>query len=81
MGQFQDEMGGQSMAQWIYGKNAVMQILKSKKKVEKALMAEGVKFPEAETLLKNRRIPIQRVSRKELDKRCMDTHHQGIAIL
>ena len=35
MGQFQDETGGQSMAQWIYGKNAVMQILKSKKKVEK----------------------------------------------
>ena len=26
------------MAQWIYGKNAVMQILKSKKKVEKALV-------------------------------------------
>lgn len=54
------------MAQWIYGKNAVMQILKSKKKVEKALVAEGAKFPEAETLLKNRRIPTQRVSRKEL---------------
>ena len=51
------------MAQWIYGKNAVMQILKSKKKVEKALVAEGAKFPEAETLLKNRRIPTQRVSR------------------
>ena len=31
------------MAQWIYGKNAVMQILKSKKKVEKALVAEGAK--------------------------------------
>ena len=68
------------MAQWIYGKNAVMQILKSKKKVEKALVAEGAKFPEAETLLKNRRIPTQRVSRKELDKCCMDTHHQGIAL-
>ena len=74
MGQFQDETGGQSMAQWIYGKNAVMQILKSKKKVEKALVAEGAKFPEAETLLKNRRIPTQRVSRKELDRCCMDTH-------
>lgn len=32
------------MAQWIYGKNAVMQILKSKKKVEKALVAEGASF-------------------------------------
>ena len=61
------------MAQWIYGKNAVMQILKSKKKVEKALVAEGAKFPEAETLLKNRRIPTQRVSRKELDKCCIET--------
>lgn len=57
-----------------------MQILKSKKKVEKALVAEGAKFPEAETLLKNRRISTQRVSRKELDKCCMDTHHQGIAL-
>ena len=44
------------MAQWIYGKNAVMQILKSKKKVEKALVAEGMRFPEAETLLKSRLI-------------------------
>ena len=51
------------MAQWIYGKNAAMQILKSKKKVEKALVAEGMRFPEAETLLKSRRIPTQRVSR------------------
>ena len=68
------------MAQWIYGKNAAMQILKSKKKIEKALVAEGTKFPEAEALLKSRRIPVQRVSRRELDKCCMDTHHQGIAL-
>ena len=58
LGQFQDETGGRSMAQWIYGKNAAMQILKSKKKIEKALVAEGTKFPEAEALLKSRRIPV-----------------------
>lgn len=68
------------MAQWMYGKNAVMQILKSTKKIEKAVMAEGVKFPEAEALIQKRRIPVERVSRKQLDQLCSDSHHQGIAV-
>ena len=68
------------MSQWIYGKNAVMQILKSNKKVEKVMVAEGSQFPEAMKIIKDRRLNVRTVSRREMDQTCEDRHHQGIAV-
>lgn len=69
------------MALYVYGKNAVMQTLKGSRRVEKALLMEGAPFPQVQPLLQQRRIPVERVSRRTLDQRCGSSHHQGIALL
>lgn len=69
------------MGQYIYGRNAVNQILSSGRKIEKLILQEGVKLPEVEQLASKQKLNMQRMNRKELDQLCKDDHHQGIAVL
>lgn len=71
------------MREWIYGRNPVLEILRAGRRHAFALrVAEGVavKGPLADLLrlCEARRIPIQRVSRKQLD--VIGANHQGVAL-
>lgn len=65
------------MAQLMYGKNVVKQILKDGSPVRKIYVA--VNDPEIEKLLKHAKAPIERVPRAQLNRIAKTPNHQGIA--
>lgn len=65
------------MAQLMYGKNVVKQILKDGSPVRKIYVA--VNDPEIEKLLKHTKAPIERVPRAQLNRITKTPNHQGIA--
>ena len=65
------------MAQLMYGKNVVKQILKDGSPVRKIYVA--VNDPEIEKLLKHAKAPVERVPRAQLNRITKTPNHQGIA--
>ena len=66
------------MTQWVYGKNVVRQLLSDEKKIYEVWMAEGTQDKELETLIKQSKVPIKMMSRKQMDNK-LEGRHQGIA--
>lgn len=67
------------MAQYMYGKNVVRQLLKGDKKIYEILLVEDFKDRELETLALKKQVLIKKVSRKKMDQLLKTTYHQGIA--
>lgn len=68
----------------IFGRNPVLELLKSDKSINKILVAAGTeKGPILEVikLAKQRRIPLQHMERSALDKMFPGENHQGVAAL
>ncbi|MFZ5942510.1 MAG: 23S rRNA (guanosine(2251)-2'-O)-methyltransferase RlmB [Bacillota bacterium] len=68
----------------IFGRNPVLELLKSDKSVNKIFIAEGtLKGPTQEIvkLAKEKRIPYQMVDKDKLDKMFPNQNHQGVAAL
>lgn len=67
------------MAQYLYGKNVVKQLLYDKSDIQKLYLA--VKDSQIEQLASKNHIKIERVDKAFLDKVCKTTNHQGVAVL
>lgn len=68
---------------WIYGRHAVIEALRTGREVEKVILAEGMnKGPIQEILniIRERKIPFQSVPRKKLDLLTNGENHQGIMV-
>ncbi|KJS87158.1 MAG: RNA methyltransferase [Peptococcaceae bacterium BICA1-8] len=68
----------------IFGRNPVLELLRSNKSINKILIATGTeKGPMLEIikLAKQRKIPSQQVERSQLDKMFPGENHQGVAVL
>jgi len=68
-------------ANMVYGYNAVFELIKSGKSINKVLVrndTRGSRSSEIISQLKNNQIPFQFVERAALDKFCSDENHQGI---
>ena len=67
----------------VFGRNAVLELLKTEKTVEKLLLEKGAQgtlgriFAEA----RKRNIRVQFVERAVLDRECPEGHHQGVVAL
>ncbi len=66
------------MAQYVYGKNVVKQLLKDKKKIYELLIAEGMRDTELEDMIRKARIDVKRVPKKKLDSQFRNENHQGV---
>lgn len=69
------------MPDWIYGRRAVAEILKSGLKIKKIVLSETSQAPEREEIIKEARIrgvPVESVSRRSLDM-MVRGNHQGVA--
>ena len=69
------------MIDWIYGKHAVLETLKSGRPVEKILLAKNInKFSVNEIIehAKNQNVPFQWVPRTRLDQLAEGNNHQGV---
>ncbi|MBQ1466933.1 MAG: 23S rRNA (guanosine(2251)-2'-O)-methyltransferase RlmB [Solobacterium sp.] len=66
------------MAQLVYGKNVVKQILQDNRKVYKLYLA--VQDEQIETLARKKKISIERVDKKALHKLTETDNHQGVAV-
>lgn len=64
------------MAQYVYGKNVVQQILKDNKKIDVMYLSENQK--ELEQAARKKGIRIEKVDRKQLDKLSKNGNHQGV---
>jgi len=72
------------MADYIAGRNPVLEALKSGRQIHKILMARGATKGSAAEILaraRERRIPVQEVDRSYLDSLVDDVNHQGVAAL
>ncbi len=67
------------MAQYVYGKNVVRQLLADDKKIYEILLLEGSRDKALEALIKEKRIPLKVLNRKKMDSLLKTEHHQGIA--
>ena len=67
------------MAQYVYGKNVVKQMLNDDKKIYEVLIQEGMKDRSFEDLLKQKKIPVRVLNKKKLEALLKTDHHQGIA--
>ena len=67
------------MAQYVYGKNVVKQLLNDDKKIYEVLIQEGMKDRSFEDLLKQKKIPVRVLNKKKLEALLKTDHHQGIA--
>ncbi|MCF0110589.1 MAG: 23S rRNA (guanosine(2251)-2'-O)-methyltransferase RlmB [Erysipelotrichaceae bacterium] len=68
------------MAQYVYGKNVVMQMMKRPQQILELLIQEGTDLKPYQSLLKGTNYPVRKVSRKELDRLSENGVHQGIMI-
>ena len=66
------------MAQYVYGKNVVMQMLKNKSDILQLYVLDGSKDDELGKLIKNSGVSVKMTSRKELDKVAGTSKHQGV---
>ena len=67
------------MAQYLYGKNVVKQLLYDKSDIQKLYLA--IKDNQIEQLALKNHLKIERVDKAFLDKVCKTTNHQGVAVL
>ena len=67
------------MAQYLYGKNVVKQLLYDKSDIQKLYLA--IKDSQIEQLALKNHLKIERVDKAFLDKVCKSTNHQGVAVL
>ena len=67
------------MAQYLYGKNVVKQLLYDKSDIQKLYLA--IKDSQIEQLALKNHLKIERVDKAFLDKVCKTTNHQGVAVL
>lgn len=67
------------MAQYLYGKNVVKQLLYDKSDIQKLYLA--IKDSQIEQLALKNHLRIERVDKAFLDKVCKSTNHQGVAVL
>lgn len=67
------------MAQYLYGKNVVKQILKNDSSIEVVYMAN--KDQEIVNLANKKRVKVNYVDKAYLDKVCQTRNHQGVACL
>lgn len=67
------------MAQYLYGKNVVKQLLYDKSDIQKLYLA--IKDSQIEQLALKNHLKIERVDKAFLDKVCKSTSHQGVAVL
>lgn len=66
---------------WIFGRNAVLEVLKAGREVEKVLLAEGItqgSIKEVLYYLHEQKILFQWVPRKKLDQLAGGENHQGV---
>lgn len=68
------------MAQYIYGKNVVIQMLKDQKKIQQMYVLATAKNSEFEQIALQQHIPVAHISRQELDKLSENGNHQGIIV-
>jgi 23S rRNA (guanosine2251-2'-O)-methyltransferase len=73
------------MAELLYGRNAIRETLRSERRsVLRLLVSAGAQevgtLADIIKLAEQRKIPVARVDRKELDKRLRDVNHQGVAL-
>ena len=66
------------MAQYVYGKNVVIQMLKNKSDILQLYVLDGNKDDELGKLIKNSGVSVKMTSRKELDKVAGTSKHQGV---
>ena len=69
------------MIDWVYGKHAVLETLKSERSVEKVLLAKNInKFSVNEIIqyAKKEKVPFQWVPRSRLDQLAEGKNHQGV---
>lgn len=72
-----EQKEGIHMAQYVYGKNVVIQLLKDQHKIHDLYILEGAKHEEIIKLAQKQKINIKRVDKKELDRIAKD-RHQGV---
>ena len=77
MGQSDNTEGGRVMAQLMYGKNVVKQMLKNPSKVNCVYMC--IQDPQIEAECARNKIRLKHVSRNDLKKMTGSDNHQGIA--
>ncbi|MBV9691027.1 MAG: 23S rRNA (guanosine(2251)-2'-O)-methyltransferase RlmB [Ktedonobacteraceae bacterium] len=73
------------MAEYIWGRNSVLETLHSTRQVKRLLLAEGQRgAPVVSAILEaaeRRRIPVEGVSRARLDQLCHGAVHQGCVLM
>lgn len=68
------------MAQYVYGKNVVRQLLKDDKKIYEILLVEGFRDHELEAMVYKKRCSVKTLSKKKMDQLLKTEYHQGIAV-
>lgn len=66
------------MAQYVYGKNVVMQMLKNQSEIQKLYLLAGSKNLDIEKEAQKNGVPVSYVPRKQLDSLAKNSKHQGI---
>ncbi len=68
----------------LYGRNAVLEALRGRRRLKRLLLAEGIReddrIRQIISAAEVRRIPIVRVPRSELDRLTRQVNHQGVAL-
>lgn len=81
----QNEQEEQGLAmQPVAGRNAVIELLRSQRPVDKILMLRqegGGSLPKIAAMAKERGIPVKEVAREKLDSLCPGVNHQGVAAI
>ena len=67
------------MAQYVYGKNVVRQLLKDNKKIYEILLVEGFRDKELEGFVRKSSVTVRTCSKKKMDQILKTEYHQGIA--
>lgn len=67
------------MAQYVYGKNVVRQLLKDNKKIYEILLVEGFRDKELDGFVRKSSVPVRTCSKRKMDQILNTEHHQGIA--
>lgn len=68
------------MAQYVYGKNVVRQLLKDDKKIHEVLMSENFRDDEIQKMIHQKKLNVKKLSRKQMDQLLKNEVHQGIAL-
>ena len=67
------------MAQYVYGKNVVRQLLNGDRKIYEILLVESFKDRELEALISRSDLSVKRYPKKKMDQILKTEYHQGIA--